>query len=76
MSGSKLASKTTRFGVLHLDMVPPVLVWTFHGPSAQFIDEDYVDVLSDLAKGAICALGALTSAKSCSPFETRYQCQT
>ena len=38
------------FVVSRLDMMPPLLVWTFHGPSAQFSDDTYLDALSDLAK--------------------------
>ena len=39
-----------KFWTIRLDMVPPVLVWTFHGPTAQFTDDDYVDALSDIVK--------------------------
>ena len=44
----------SRFGrdfVAHrLDVIPPVLVWTFHGPTAQFTDDDYADALADIVK--------------------------
>ena len=30
------------FVALRLDILPPVLVWTFHGPTAQFSDDEYV----------------------------------
>ena len=36
--------------MIRLDMVPPVLVWIFHGPTAQFTDDAYLDALSDIAK--------------------------
>ena len=38
------------FVALRLDVLPPVLVWTFHGPTAQFSDDEYVDALGDIVK--------------------------
>ena len=38
------------FVALRLDTLPPVLVWIFHGPTAQFSDDEYVDALGDIVK--------------------------
>ena len=38
------------FVALRLDVLPPVLVWTFHGPTAQFSEDEYVDALGDIVK--------------------------